>query len=611
MKKRPYQVNDYILDFLVAQGVKRVFVITGGAIAFVMDAFHGRKDIKYIPVNHEQGAAMMGEAYSRLGPGLSACMVTSGPGATNLITGMGCAWFDSIPALYISGQVNTYEQRGGMPGTEGSRQIGFQETDIVSMVKPITKYAKMIEKVEDIRYEFEKAVYIAKSGRPGPVLLDLPMDLQRLPFEKTKMRAFTPPPTLPYRDTGDKLVHKAAKAWEILCQAERPVLISGGGVRLSEGVKEIHRLAKLTGFPVTTSWSGFDTFGWEHPQLIGAHGVYGSRAANFAIQNADAILSVGSRLDTRQTGGKPETFARKAELIMVDIDSGELSKRRGLTPKLEVECDAHEFMREMIQQYPKYKQKLPKVRDWLKKTRWWREKYPMVKPEYFSQKKYVNPYVFGEILSEELGKNAVIIPDDGGHLTWTMQSFKLKQGQRLFSAFGNSPMGYAFPAAIGASIALGKKEIICIDGDGSFQINVQELQTLATQKLPVKIFVLDNRGYGIIKQFQELYLDKHYEGVDSTTGVANPDFIQLAKAYGLPGKLVKTNQELRQTIRWALKQKGPCMVQVILDPNQKIMPKLTFGKPIEDLSPLLPRKEFMENMIVPTVDADQTLTEAN
>lgn len=611
MKKRLYQVNDYILDFLVAQGIKEVFVITGGAIAFVMDAFHGRKDIKYIPVNHEQGAAMMGEAYSRLGPGLSACMVTSGPGATNLITGVGCAWFDSIPALYISGQVNTYEQRGGMPGTEGSRQIGFQETDIVSMVKPITKYAKMIEKVEDVRYELEKAVYIAKSGRPGPVLLDLPMDLQRVPCEPGKMRSFPPPPTLPYRDTGDRLTQKVAKAWEILLKAERPVLISGGGVRLSEGVKEIHQLAKLTGFPVTTSWSGFDTFGWEHPQLIGAHGVYGSRAANFAIQNADAILSIGSRLDTRQTGGKPETFARQAELIMVDIDAGELSKRRGLTPKLEVECDAREFMLEMIRQYPKYKQKLPKVRDWLKKTRQWREKYPMVKPEYFSQKKYVNPYVFGEILSQELGKNAVIIPDDGGHLTWTMQSFKLKQGQRLFSAFGNSPMGYAFPAAIGASIALGKKEVICIDGDGSFQINVQELQTLTTQKLPVKIFVLDNRGYGIIKQFQELYLDKHYEGVDPTTGVANPDFVQLAKVYGLPGKLVKTNRELRRTIRWALKQKGPCMVQILLNPNQKIVPKLTFGKPIEDLSPLLSRKEFLENMIVPTVDADHTLTEAN
>ena len=233
----------------------------------------------------------------------------------------------------------------------------------------------------------------------------------------------------------------------------------------------------------------------------------------------------------------------------------------------------------------------------------------MVKPEYFKQKRYVNPYVFGEILSEELGKDAIIIPDDGGHLTWTMQSFKLKQGQRLFSAFGNSPMGYAFPAAIGASIALGKKEIICIDGDGSFQMNVQELQTLATQKLTVKIFVLDNRGYGIIKQFQELYLDNHFEGVDATTGVTNPDFVALAKVYGLPGKLVKNNRELRKAIRWALAQKGPCMVQVLLDPNQKIVPKLTFGKPIEDLSPPAPRN--FENMMVPTVDADHSLTEAN
>lgn len=610
VKKTTYKVSDYILDFLAKQGVKEVFVITGGAIAFVMDAFHGRTDIGYIPVGHEQGAAMMAEAYSRLGPGLSACMVTSGPGATNLITGICCAWFDSIPALYISGQVNTYEQRGGMPGTNHSRQIGFQETDIVSMVKPVTKYAKMIRKVEDIRYEFEKALYLAQSGRGGPVLLDVPMDLQRLPFNPRAMKGFVPP-VKPYRDTGKPLRDKVARAWEMLLSAKRPTLLVGGGVRLSGAIKEMHELAKLTKFPMTTSWSGFDTVAWEHPQLIGAHGVYGSRSANFTVQNADVLLSIGSRLDTRQTGGKPETFVRGGTIIMVDIDRGELAKRRGLTPALSIECDAREFLQEMIRQYSRYKKRLPNTADWLRKTQDWKKNYPMVKPEYYAQKKYVNPYVFGQILSEELGSRAVVIPDDGGHLTWTMQSFKLKAGQRLFSAFGNSPMGYAFPASIGASIALGRKEVICIDGDGSFQLNVQELQTLAVQKLPVKIFVFDNQGYGIIKQFQELYLEKHYVAVDSTTGVDNPDFLKLAKVYGIPGKVVKTNSALRRTIRWALDQRGPCLVRVMLLPDQKIIPKLTFGKPIEDLSPLLPRQEFLDNMMIPTVDADRSLTEAN
>ncbi|MFH2085995.1 MAG: thiamine pyrophosphate-binding protein [bacterium] len=610
-QKQVYKVNDYILDFLVSQGVREVFVVTGGAIAFVMDAFYGRKDIKYVPVNHEQGAAMMGEAYSRLGPGLSACMVTSGPGATNLITGMGCAWFDSIPTLYISGQVNTYEQKGGMPGTENSRQIGFQETDIVSIVKPLTKYVVKIGKLEDVRYELEKAVYMAKSGRPGPVLVDIPMDLQRVPCEPKRMKSFATPTTLPYRDTGSKLREKVKQAWEILVKAERPVLLSGGGIRLADGIREVHQLTKLTKFPVVTSWSGLDSFGWEHQQLIGCHGVYGTRAANFTVQNADAILSVGSRLDTRQTGGRPETFARLAQIIMVDIDQGELAKRRGLTPKLEIECDAKEFLREMIKQAPKYLKRLPNTKAWLARTLAWKKKYPTVQKIHFKQKKYVNPYVFGEMLSQELKKDAVIIPDDGGHLTWIMQSFKLKQGQRLFSAFGNSPMGYAFPAAIGASVALGKKEVICIDGDGSFQMNVQELQTLSIQKLPVKIFILDNRGYGIIKQFQELYLDNHYIATDATTGVCNPDFIKLAKVYGIPGKMINNHQKLKRGIRWALAQKGPCLVQVMLKPDQKIEPKLTFGNPIEDLSPLLPRDEFNANMIIPTVDRDKTLTESN
>ena len=613
MKKltRPYQVNNFVLDFLVKQGVKKVFLITGGAISFLADAFHGRKDISYVSCGHEQAAAMMAEAYSRLGPGYAACMVTSGPGATNLITGMGCAHFDSIPALYITGQVNTYEQRGFDPGTKDVRQVGFQETQVIEMMKPITKYAVMLKKEESIRYELEKATYIAKSGRPGPVLIDIPMNFQRAPIKKSKLKSFPIPKKLPYKDVKDKLKKKVTKAWQILVKSKRPVILSGGGVRLAGGIKEIHQLAKLTGFPVITSWSGFDSFAWDHPQLIGSHGVYGSRAANFTVQNSDSLLSVGSRLDTRQTGGRPSMYARESDLIMVDIDQAELDKRRGLTPKLSINTDARAFLKEMIKQYPSFKKQLPDVKSWLEQALVWKDKYPVVKKEYYKRTDFVDPYVFGEVLSHELDKNAIVIPDEGGHLTWIMQSFKLKQGQRLFSAFGNSPMGYAFPAAIGASIAMNNKEIICIDGDGGFQFNLQEMQTLAFLKLPIKIFILNNDGYGIIRQFQEAYLEKHLIAVNPKTGVTNPDYMKLGKVFGFATARVHKHKELKKKIKWALKEKGPTIVEIMMDPKQQIMPKLAFGKPIEDQWPLLPRKELAENMLVPMVKDDESLTEAN
>ncbi len=609
--KRGYQVNDYILDFLVEQGIGEVFLVTGGAIAFIADAFHGRKDIKCIPCGHEQAAAMMAEAYSRMGPGYSVCMATSGPGATNFITGMGCAYFDSIPALYITGQVNTYEQRGYDPGTKDVRQVGFQETQIVEMMAPITKYSTMLKRAEDIRYELEKATYIAKSGRPGPVVLDIPMNFQRAPIKKKELRPFLPPKTKPYKDTGESLERKVGRIYRLLAKAERPVVVAGGGIRLSGAYEEFHALISKLKYPIITSWSGFDVMPYDHPLYIGSHGVYGSRGANFTVQNSDVLITIGSRLDTRQTGGRPAMYARRAKLVMVDIDRAELAKRRGLTPYMTVEADAKEFILEMVKQYEKHKKSLPSAEKWLARSREWKAKYPIMQEKFYKQKKYVNPYVFGEILSEELPKNAVVIPDQGGNLTWTMQSFKLKKGQRLFSAFGNSPMGYGFPAALGASIALGKREVICIDGDGGIQFNIQEFQTMVAQKLPVKTFVLNNEGYGIIRQFQAAYLDSHIIATDKRDGVTNPDFIKVAKAFGITALRINSNRELRRKIRQALRTKGPVLVEIMMRPGQEIMPKLAFGNPLEDQWPLLPREELEKNMIVPLIGSDKSLTEAN
>lgn len=592
-------VADYILNYLVSLGIKHVFIITGGAIAFVIDAFHDRKDIEYVCVSHEQAGSMMAEAYSRMGPGIAATMVTSGPGATNLITGICCAWFDSIPVLHISGQVNQFEQKG----ETGVRQMGFQETDIVSIVKPITKFASQLDKAENIRYFLEKATYIAKSGRPGPVLLDIPQNLQRARINPKKLVGFAVPKEKEYKDIGKSLSKKVGKSLDLIEKAKRPVVLAGFGIRSSGAEKELYKLIKLLGFPVVTSWSGFDLLPNNCPLRVGEIGVYGNRAANFTIQNADLLLSIGSRLDTRQTGGKPETFAREAKKIIVDIDKAELDKRRGLTPDIAIQTDAKDFLRAMIYALSKNKKRIPKVSGWFEKTMEWKIKYPTVKSEYYNEKNYVNAYVFIKTLSEELRNDAVIIPDDGGHLTWAMQAFAVKKGQRLFSAFGNSPMGYAFPASIGASFALGKKEIICIDGDGSFQLNIQELQAIVYHNLPVKIFIMNNHGYGIIKQFQELYLGSRFEATGK--GYSSPNFIEIAKAYGIKTVSIKNNKELRKKIKKAIEYRGSVICDVNIRDNQKIIPKLEFGKPIEDMTPYLPREEFLNNMIVKAVDSNK------
>lgn len=584
------QVADYILDFLVSKGVKHVFLITGGAIAFVVDAFSRRKDIDYICVSHEQAGAMMADAYARMGPGFGAAMATSGPGATNLITGICCSWFDSIPTIMITGQVNADELKNNYQ----VRQVGFQETDIVDIVKPITKYAVQLDKAENIRYVLEKATYLAKSGRPGPVLIDIPMNFQRTEVYPPKMTGFKPPKAKPFQDSGSSLKKKITSTVKLLLHSQRPVILAGGGIRIAGAEKEIENLVKLTKIPVVTSWSGFDLFAKKHPCYLGAQGVYGERAANFAVQSSDVLLSIGSRLDTRQTGGKPDTYARESKVIMVDIDQGELDKRRGLTPHISINCDAKIFLQTLIMEIKKVR--LQEVFNWTARCLEWKRKYPMVLPEYYKEKGHVNPYVFFKTLSNMLSSNAVVITDDGGHLTWTMQAFEIIKGQRLFSAYGNSPMGYSFPAAIGASIALGNKEVVCIDGDGSLQINIQEFQTLAYHKLPVKIFLMNNHGYGIIKQFQELYLESRFEATGK--GYSCPDFLKIAKAYGIKTVSIKNHKELKKKIRQVLRHKGPVLCDVFVRSNQKLIPKLEFGRPIEDLSPLLPRQEFLQNMIV-------------
>jgi acetolactate synthase-1/2/3 large subunit len=587
-------VAEYILKFLISKNINNVFLLTGGAISFTVDAFSKNKNIKYTCVAHEQSAAMMADAYSRAGRGFGATMVTSGPGAQNLITGIACSWFDSIPVIHISGQVNKFELSSNNKTTTKVRQIGFQETDIVSMVKPITKFAYQIKNPEEIRYILEKSFYIATHGRPGPVLIDIPMNFQKEKINLKNIRFFKEPKPVMNNIKIENYIYRIK---ELLKKSKRPILIVGGGIRISKALDELYKFLKNINIPIVTTWTGLDIIDYKHNNYLGTIGVYGSRAANFAVQNSDLVLNFGSRLDTRVTGGRPNTFARSAKIISVDIDKYELNKKRGLNVYLKINLDLKYFLSLINSKFIKFNYLVNK--DWENICQKWKLDYPNVIKLYYKQKKYVNPYCIFEKLSNRLNNKDIIIGDTGANLTWAIQSFKIKVGQRFFSAYGNSPMGYSLPAALGASLANKKKRIICITGDAGLQINIQELQTMVANSIPIKIFVINNQGYGIIKQFQELYLKKKYEATTPRNGVTNPDFEKISKAYNINYNEINNNREIDKILTKVLKSKKSEFVNIFVNPNQQIIPKLQFGRPIEDLSPLLPRIEFNRNMIIP------------
>ena len=586
------KVSDYIASFLVKQNIHHVFQVIGGASVHMVDSLSKRKDIEYICTQHEQAAAMAAESYARLTKNMGAAMATSGPGMTNLITGIGCAYFDSIPTICITGQVNTFESKGN----KKVRQIGFQETDIAEIVKSITKFSVRVDDVADIRYYLEKAVATAKSGRPGPVLVDIPMNIQRENIDPQKLRKFNVKELNLDIDNAKTVKIKISEAVKLLEHAKRPVVIAGGAVRFADQTKEFEELVNMLGFPVVSTWSGIDVLPHDHPLYRGQIGVYGARGANFTVQNSDCILSVGSRLDTRITGGKPETFAREAKKIVIDIDRAELFKNRGLTPDVGICADVREVIPQHISMAKKAK--LQEISEWKIKTALWKDKYPAILPEWRKRRDKVDPYVFMETLSNTLSKNSVVVTDCGGNLTWTIQGFSVHRGQRLFSTMGNSPMAYSLPASIGASFALGRREVICIIGDGGLQMNIQELQTIVYYKLPIKIFIMNNHSYGIIKQFQEMYFEGNYVGTTPKTGYSVPDFIKIGKAYGIKTVTISNHQELSLKLKNVLNYKGSVLCDVLIPDNSKLIPKLEFGRPIEDLSPLLPRDELMENLLI-------------
>ena len=586
------KLSDYIADFLVRKGVKHTFGITGGTIVHVIDSIFKNPNIEHICNHHEQAAAIAAEAYSRITRNIGVGIATSGPGATNLLTGVCCAYYDSIPTIFLTGQVPTSQ----LKKHRKVRQMGFQETDIVSIFKSVTKYSALIDDPKRIRYELEKAFYFATEGRPGPVLLDICDDVQRAEITPINFKSFVPD-SVP-KDTA-RLKQQVAECVRLIRDAKRPILILGGGIKLAKAEAQTYELVDSLQFPVLLTWGAMDMFPDDHPLSVRDFGVSANRAGNFTVQNSDLVLSIGARLDSHEVGSKASTFAREAKKIVVDIDESELKKyaEYGMKIDLPINSNITDFyniiLTKDIQTWD--------ISDWTEKIRKWKEKYPICPEEHFELKDYINPYIFMAMLSNESREGDIIITDAGGNLTWTMQGFKVKKDQKLFSAFNNSPMGYSLPASIGACTA-SSKPVTCIIGDGGIMMNIQELSTIAKYNLPIKIFIINNQGYGIIKQTQDTWLESRYFASNFEFGLKFPNFKKIAEACGLKAETIRNHSEISEKIRRVFNTDGPILCDVKIKPDSKIVPKLEFGRPIEDSSPLLGRKEFFENMIVRPLD---------
>jgi acetolactate synthase-1/2/3 large subunit len=484
-------------------------------------------------------------------------------------------------------------------GDTGVRQMGFQETDIVEMCRTITKYAVMLLDPKRIRYELEKACHLARSGRPGPVLIDIPDNLQREEIEPAQLESFTPRPAY---DRPKPPAGQMDACLGLIAAARRPVFIVGWGIRLAKAEAEAMAAIEALGFPVVPTWGALDMIPADHPLLVGSFGLHGTRYGNFAVQNADLILAVGTRLDTHETGSPLSSFAREAKRIIIDIDPTELAKfeKFGLKVDLPVHADAKEFLSELgrrLKGAPK-----TDLSDWKVRIAKWKADYPICTPAY-RQEKDVNPYVFIKSLSRAAAEGAVFFLDTGCAVAWTMQAFDFKKGQRMFHAFNNTPMGYGLPASIGACIALGKKEVVYIAGDGSLQMNIQELATVMRHRLPIKIFLFNNHGYSMIQQTQDQWLGSRYEASTVEGGLAFPDFVAVAKAYGFPTLTIRDSSEVDEKVRQAFAADGPVFCDVDIKSSHRVIPQVVFGRPIEDPGPLLPRPEFLSNMVITPAEA--------
>ena len=570
------KLSDYIAQFLHEQGIKHVFVVSGGAIIHSIDSVAKHPDMEYICVQHEQAAGAAADAYSRTGGKLGTVMVTSGPGATNLTTSICNAYFDSIPCLFICGQVTTPRLRP----SEKLRQKGFQETDVVSLFSSITKYVYRVMDPYEIKYQLQKAAYMAQEGRPGPVALDIPDDLQRTEIDISQLREFVPPVNPKPKDISKEI--QTLATW--IKEAKRPLVIYGVGIRIAGAIDPAMTFIRHFDLPTVLTWGGKDLMTFDDPHNMGGIGVVGPRAGNFAAQNADLVISVGTRLSQMITGGKTTLFAPKARKVMIDIDPQELTKftKNDFTLDLAIESTLPSFFSQMMTAGGG---KLEHTA-WRNQIKAWDKQYPICPPEKYKRQQDVDGHVFVKAISKAAKEGDIFITDTGANISWTLQAIEMKKNQRMFSAWNHTPMGYALSASVGAALA-DHQRILCLTGDGGLMMNIEELATIQRYNLNVKVFIFNNGGHAIQKQTMDTWLNSHYAAVNTDTGLNFPDFVKTAEAFHLPAFRIENHSQLDKVIAQVLETKGPVVCDVIIDPNQKIEPMLKFGSGLEDLNPKL------------------------
>lgn len=597
------KLSDYVTEFVEDLGVEHVFLLPGGGCMHLLDSVGKSRKINYVCNLHEQASAIAADAYSQYTNHLGVALVTTGPGGTNALTGVAASWLDSIPVMILSGQVKTSDLAKG----RGIRQMGFQEIDIISLVKPITKYACMVTDPETIKYNLEKALFLATNGRPGPVWVDIPLDVQAAMINEDNLEGFEAPST---EVRTEKLEIDVNDSISLLNEAKRPVILAGNGVRLSGAVEEFMDLVELLQIPVLTTWKTIDFMAEDDKYYVGRPGSVGQRGANFSQQNADFIMILGARLDYGQTGYNHINFARAAKKVMVDIDNNEIEK---MNTSIDVKAafDAKLFLKEFLKQ----KSKLINSdrSEWLNRCKEWQKKYPVVLPEY-SKEKNVNNYVLIDILSDLMTENDILVPGSSGASSEvTMQAFKVKKGQRIFNSEGLGPMGFGISASIGACLAGKGKRTVCVDGDGGFYMNVQELETVVRLNLPIKFFVLNNQGYASIRNTQNNYFEGRFVASDPSSGLTLPDAEKIAKAFNISYFKVSSNDDLRPVLIEVLDRSGPVICEVILSFHHVTAPKLSsyqrkdrtmISRPLEDMAPFLDREEFKNNMLIPPVEEE-------
>ena len=597
------KLSDYIVKFLENGGVKDAFLISGGLAMHLDDSFGKSKKIKYYSNFHEQASAMAAEGYAKVKNDIAVCVVTAGPGSSNAITGVVGQWQDSVPVLYISGQVRTEF----LSASKKVRQYGEQELNIIDIVKPITKYAVSIREPNTIRYHLQKAVFLAKNGRPGPVWIEVPLDIQAVEINEKDLKKFDKS-ELDLPNLSKDLKKQISLVEQLLNKAKRPVILAGNGIRIAGGHKEFLQLADLLQIPVVVASCANDIMYASHKLYFGAPGLIGDRAANFAIQNSDLVLSIGSRLNFKTISFNYKSFAREAKLVVVDIDKNELQKK-SIRPTLKINADAKLFIAELMKR--KKREKAKSYEEWIEKCNYWKSKFNKFLPQYLINKdKHVNPYYFIHVLSGFFKENDIVVTCNGITAVATFLMADLKKGQRLIANIGTGSMGYDLPAAIGACIGNDKKPVILTVGDGSIQFNIQELQTIVNYNLPIKIFVFDNKGYLSIRTTQKGFFNGRFTASDNRTGVTCPDMEKIAKAYGIPSLRIKNDKDLRSKIRRTLKTKGPVICVINMPEEMEVIPKMgskilsdgkMISRPMEDMYPYQDREDFKKDMIIKPV----------